>query len=67
MSEIDGGEWLVAKNTQLDRMEDLEMYGEPTYAPKGTKIQCSVWTYMIKYDGRKKHKIVVMGLFKKER
>eukprot|EP00957_Ditylum_brightwellii_P131031 9994724-Ditylum_brightwellii.AAC.1 len=30
------------------------MYGEPTYAPKGTKILHSVWIYMIKHDGRKK-------------
>eukprot|EP00957_Ditylum_brightwellii_P118102 9006948-Ditylum_brightwellii.AAC.1 len=52
--EVDWGEWLAVKKTQLDSMEDLEIYREPTYALKGTKILRSVWTYMIKHDGRKK-------------
>eukprot|EP00957_Ditylum_brightwellii_P208421 15357356-Ditylum_brightwellii.AAC.1 len=52
--EVDWGEWLAEEKVQLDSMEDLEMYGKPTYAPKGAKILCSVWTYMIKHDGRKK-------------
>eukprot|EP00957_Ditylum_brightwellii_P099281 7562498-Ditylum_brightwellii.AAC.1 len=52
--KVDWGEWLASKKTQLDNMEDLEMYGEPTYAPKGAKSMCSICTYMIKHDGRKK-------------
>eukprot|EP00957_Ditylum_brightwellii_P076941 5848062-Ditylum_brightwellii.AAC.1 len=52
--EVDCREWLAAKKTQLDSMEDLGMYGEPTYAPKCTKILYSVWTYMMKHDGREK-------------
>eukprot|EP00957_Ditylum_brightwellii_P001286 100864-Ditylum_brightwellii.AAC.1 len=53
-NEVDWSEWLAAKKVQLDSMEDLNMYGEPTYIPKGAKILSPVWTYMIKHDGRKK-------------
>eukprot|EP00957_Ditylum_brightwellii_P054283 4112197-Ditylum_brightwellii.AAC.1 len=52
--EANLGEWLTAEKTHLDSMEDLQMYGEPTYAPKGAKVLHSVWTYMIKYYWRKK-------------
>eukprot|EP00957_Ditylum_brightwellii_P012214 922734-Ditylum_brightwellii.AAC.1 len=36
--EVDWGKWLAAKKVQLDSMDNLNVYGDPNYAPKGKPI-----------------------------
>eukprot|EP00957_Ditylum_brightwellii_P032537 2465371-Ditylum_brightwellii.AAC.1 len=35
-------------------MNKCNKYGEPILPPKNTTILCSIWTYVVKHDGRKK-------------
>lgn len=54
-------EWLDAEKAMLDDYENKQMYGKPIKLPDGAVVMKSLWTYVVKADGRKKARQVCNG------
>ena len=53
--------WQQSEFLQLDQYEKQETFGSPQPRPHGSNCLPLLWTYLIKYDGRKKARCVFNG------
>jgi hypothetical protein len=54
MAQEDFQEWLQAEFKQLDRHKEDGMFGDPCPRPSLAIILRSIWSYVLKWNGKKK-------------